>query len=52
MVDVYIHQPESVTHEIVWRFVKKARVKLSENFGMAFDPVTGEDYPADDPRRG
>ncbi len=34
-----------------WAFVKRAGAELHSNFGLMFDPETGEDYPPDDPRR-
>lgn len=37
--------------DLAWAFVKRAGTELHSNFGMMFDPETGEDYPKDDPRR-
>jgi hypothetical protein len=34
-----------------WAFIKRAGAELHSNFGMMFDPGTGEDYASDDPRR-
>jgi hypothetical protein len=34
-----------------WAFVKRAGAELHSNFGMMFDPETGEDYAPNDPRR-
>jgi hypothetical protein len=51
VLDVYTHAPDPVHHDSVWRFVKRAGVQLGTNFGMMFDPVTGEDYAKDDLRR-
>jgi hypothetical protein len=34
-----------------WPFIKRAGVQLHSNFGLMFDPDSGDDYPPDDPRR-
>jgi hypothetical protein len=51
VLDVYIHHPEALQNKAHWRFIKRAGVKLGTNFEMMFDPLTGEDYEEDDPRR-
>lgn len=38
-------------HDGAWDFVKRAGVQLNSNFGLMFDPATGEDYAPNDPRR-
>ena len=38
-------------YEANWAFIRRAGVRLRSNFGMMFDPATGETYPDDDPRR-
>jgi hypothetical protein len=51
VLDVQIHHPDGLHHKNRWGFIKRAGVKLGTNFGMMFDPVTGDDYAEDDPRR-
>jgi hypothetical protein len=38
-------------HDARWRFITKAGGRLGTNFGLMFDPDTGQIYPDDDPRR-
>lgn len=49
----YIHVAveNSDGHENAWAYLKELGIRMSNNFGFAFDPVTGDDYPKDDPRR-
>ncbi|MGB6786760.1 MAG: hypothetical protein WBE20_01325, partial [Candidatus Acidiferrales bacterium] len=45
LVKSYEHVDEA------WKFIKRAAAALHSNFGLMFDPETGEDYSPEDPRR-
>lgn len=49
--DNYLRASFEGDHKKAWEFVKKLGNKMDTNFGFMFDPVTGENYPDDDPRR-
>lgn len=38
-------------HNTKYNYIKSLGVKMHTNFGLMFDPTTGEDYASDDPRR-
>lgn len=38
-------------HDDRWTFITRLGQQLGTNFGLAFDPATGEIFPDDDPRR-
>ncbi len=52
--DAAMHEVVVKSHQHTdqaWAFVKRAGTELHSNFGLMFDPETGEDYAPDDPRR-
>ena len=49
MFDLFIRADRH--HEEALNLVKRAGVQLHSNFGLLFDPATGQDYAPNDPRR-
>jgi len=50
VLDSYLHS-RGGNYEDKWSFITRLGMRLGSNFGLMFDPKTGERYADDDPRR-
>ena len=53
VMDAYIHGATEtrVRHDSAWAFITNLGKRMGTNFGLMFDPSTGQTYPENDPRR-